>query len=78
MSANTKEEFLEKIYKFINEDNDKSIVFEVFTDSALENEALKIVDDFKQLSFTRASKKIIKKTLGEKNIKRIKKVLKGD
>ena len=67
-----KEEFLNNIDKFINDDG-KSIVFEIFTDSKLESDALNTMNNLVQ---TFSGKQMIKNVIGEKNINRLKKIIK--
>lgn len=70
LSASNKEEFLLNVSKFISQENDKPILFEVFTDPEDESNALRMINnlDVNALSFA-------KKIIGEKNIKSIKKIL---
>ena len=73
-SAENKEEFLKNIDKFIN-DNGKSIIFEIFTDSHDESDALYKIKNLK-ISTAKAGKEKIKSIIGQKNINRIKKIIK--
>ncbi len=75
-SASTKEEFLEILPRFMDENiGDKSIVFEVFTEPEKENEALKAI---RRLYKDPASgaKDAIKNILGESGTKFIRKIIK--
>lgn len=74
ITAETKEEFLEKIDDFINGNDEESIIFEVFTDANMESEALKLVDGDKT-TLIDSGKKIIKDVLGDNNIKKLKKLM---
>ena len=71
LCAHNKEEFENNLKEYLKEWNEKPIVFEVFTEPDKESEALKLVNnlDINVRSF-------IKEKLGEKNINKIKKVLK--
>ena len=71
LCAHNKEEFNDNIYKYLSDDNEKSIVFEVFTEPNNESQALKMVNNL-DVNF----KSLIKEKIGEKNINKIKKVLK--
>ena len=73
-SASNKEEFLENIDKFINEDG-KSIIFEIFTDSHDESDALYKVRNLKK-DPTKVGKETIKKIIGKENFNKIKKIIK--
>lgn len=76
ISANNKEEF-ESIYqKFIEEKvTDKPMLFEVFTDSDDESEALKIMHRL-EISAEGRAKQTLKKMLGNKGIDVVKKMVK--
>ena len=66
LSASNKEEFLENLEIFLKEDNDKSILFEVFTDPDDESNALRIMRNLKRSSKDVAKanlKKVAKKIL---------------
>lgn len=69
LSARNKEEFNKNIDDFINL-NDKSIIFEVFTNSKDESDALKKIYNLEM-----SIKKIAKDILGQKGVKIVKKVL---
>ncbi len=73
-SASNKEEFMENIDKFINEDG-QSIVFEIFTDSHIESDALYMIKNLKKTAKS-IGKDTIKKIIGKENIKKIKKMIK--
>lgn len=74
--ASNKEEF-ENVYKiFIDKKlRKKSMIFEVFTNTEDESNALEIITSI-EVSKKNNSKKIIKNIIGEKNIKRLKSILK--
>lgn len=76
LKADTKEEYLSNIARFLSPLSDDSmpIFFEVFTDSSDESDALKTVNEACQTTKAIA-KKIIKNTLGNKGIKLAKSVL---
>lgn len=68
LCANDKKEFLAYVDEFINpEVGNQSIIFEVFTDSINESEALKIVSSFEN-DATSSMKNLAKSILGEKGI----------
>lgn len=76
LSAHNKQEYLTAIESFLDPDyQEKSIVFEVFTDSRDESEALNILYHLDVTNTTRA-KILIKNTLSEKQINMIKKLIK--
>ena len=75
ISASNKDEYLEKVKDFILGESDKSIIFEVFTDSNDESEALKTIRNL-VIQNTTIMKKVAKKVLGDNNITKIKKILK--
>ena len=75
LSASTKEEYLEVVKKFVSlESGDKSIVFEVFTDSQNETEALRILLNL-EISASSAAKGAIKKVLGDKGVRTVRGIL---
>lgn len=75
MSASNKEEF-EAVYKrFANpEITDRPMVFEAFTDSDEESEALRIMQQL-EVSKDKQTKALVKKAIGDKGIKIAKKLL---
>ena len=79
MTADSKETFLAQYQRFLsNEKLDKPILFEVFTDSTDESEALRlmrntIVDNNKNIKS--AVKDVVKEFLPEKAVKTIKKIM---
>lgn len=74
LSASTKEEFTNQLPTFLSKENDKSILFEVFTDSKLESDSLyameRLVSDASGVTKT-----VVKKILGKKGIETIKSVI---
>ena len=70
ISAHNKEEFDNNLNKYIAEEQSKPIIFEIFTDYIDESNALKSINN---LDFS--AKNIVKQTIGEKNINKIKKFL---
>lgn len=71
--ASNKTEFEKNITKFLSDENNKPILFEVFTDSKLESEALKIINNLIVPEDNIKNK--IKRVIGEKNIKKIKRII---
>ena len=74
LSADNKEEVLENIPRFLSQDSDKSIVFEVFTDSNLESDAYKTIREIKT-SFIGSGKKLVKSVLSNDSIRKVKKII---
>lgn len=75
LSAKNKDEYLKKSEIFLNpKATDKSIIFEVFTNSDDESEALKIINNLDQTTAI-ATKNLAKKFLGKNGIRSIKKIL---
>lgn len=70
ISAYSKEEFNENVNEFIKEDSDKPIIFEIFTNTEDESNALKLVNNLEKNTKSR-----IKDFVGEKNIRKLKKIL---
>jgi len=74
-SASSKEEFSENIDFFLDSKmQDKPILFEVFTNSEDESDALKIINTL-EVSASGATKNVVKKVLGDQGVKNIKKIL---
>ena len=72
-SASNKSEFLEKIDHFINDDDGKSMIFEVFVEHDSENEAMRMIDDESAAQIRlKKGKKMIRKAIGSKNIEKLK------
>lgn len=77
MSAENKSEYLEKVNYFFSEEKyEKPVVFEIFTDSIDESNAIKVM---RNLDVTTKSqiKKVLKKTLGQAGIEKLKKYIKN-
>lgn len=75
ISASSKEEYLKNVDYFTNPDHlNKSLIFEVFTDTVLETEALDILYHLK-VSKKLYAKEKVKSIIGSSNIQKIKKVL---
>jgi len=78
MSASSKKEYLCLLDKFISPQlTEKPIVFEIFTESSNENDALKIIrecDVNKKFATMFKTKQIIKGVIGEGNADRVKKI----
>lgn len=79
MSATDKETAASCINKFTNSEQlDKPIIFEVFTETEDETEAIRIMGDLEvSVSVSEGAKSLVKGVLGEKRVKTIKKLLKG-
>lgn len=76
LSASTKEEALKALDVFLDEKmSEKPILFEVFTDSEDENEALKLLRNIRE-DTTGFLKGKMKEVLGEKGISKVKNLLK--
>lgn len=75
LSANNKEEYLKNVEDFVLGKSDKPVIFEIFTTSSDESEAVKMMHNL-IVEKTAQIKKITKKMLGEKNVAKIKNVLK--
>lgn len=75
ISANSKDEFLKKKDYFISSKlTDSPIVFEVFTESDDESQALQVIRNIEKGPYL---KKVIKSALGINNITKVKSILKG-
>lgn len=70
ISACTKNEFIKNVDEFIDEKSDKPIIFEIFTDAEDESNALKMINNLEK-----NGKSAIKDIVGEKNIRKLKKIL---
>ena len=76
ITAKNKIEYLEKANYFFNEEiYKKPIVFEVFTDSINESNAIKIMRNLETTTKGKI-KKILKKVLGTNKIEKLKKYIK--
>lgn len=75
MSASNKEEYLASmIHFFSSEKADKPMIFEVFTDSKDESEAIKILQHLES-SPTEVTKKFVRNALGDTGVSIVKKIL---
>lgn len=75
ISASSKDEYLAVVDEWLNpEIGDKSIVFEVFTSDSDESNALRKMNTI-EVSVKGSAKKIVRKLLGQKGVKFIKKLL---
>lgn len=75
LSASNKDEYLEKLNEFIVDKSSKSIVFEVFTNTEDESNALKMICNLEK-DTKGTMKNIIKNVVGVDKIKKIKKLIK--
>lgn len=74
ISANNKEEFLSVYERFVSPEITQSMIFEVFTDSEEESEALKIMRNLMEPAFSDVVKNSAKQLLGYGSIQKIKKI----
>lgn len=75
LTASTKEEFLANYEKFLSpEITEKPILFEVFTNSEEESEALRLIRNIESDASTTA-KHLIKNVIGQEGVSKIKKLL---
>lgn len=75
MSASSKEEFFANVDRFTSgEQLDKPVLFEVFTDSQDESDALRIMSTL-ETNATGAAKEAVRNLLGDKGVNTIKKIL---
>lgn len=76
ISASNKEEYLNCVKRYLNPKiADKPILFEIFTDSKNESEAIRIMKNIESSTKGKA-KKIVKSVIGEQGIDVIKKIIK--
>ena len=75
ISASSKDEFENNIKKFLCKSNEKSIIFEIFTDTMDETKALKIIQNLESEPLEK-TKEFIKNIIGQKNLNTIKKIVK--
>lgn len=75
IQAESKQEFLSKVDEFNNQNSDKSIIFEVFTTSEDESDALRIMYNLDD-SGSNELKGKVRKIIGEKNYDALRKVVK--
>ena len=80
ISASTKEEFMQCVERFCNPSiTEKSIVFEVFTDTESEDSALRAIRDIKTdatLAVTNKLKETVRGLVGQTGVQTLKKILK--
>lgn len=74
LSARSKDEYVKAIEDFFDEKIDSSIIFEVFTDSKDESDALYAI---RTIIEQNTAKKAIKTALGEKNYQKLAKMIRG-
>ena len=76
ISASNKEEYLNNVEKYLNPKiTDKPILFEIFTDSKDESEAIRIMKNI-EISVEGRAKKIVKSVIGEQGVNIIKNFIK--
>lgn len=76
LSASNKEEYIGHMERFLSPVlTERPIIFEVFTNSKDESDALKLMDNL-EISTVGAAKKIAREMLGDKGVQTIKKILK--
>ncbi len=76
ISASSKEEFEETKQIFLDKNNKKSVIFEIFTDTREETEALKQIISLEKTG-KELTKEIVKNTIGLKGVRKIKDFLRG-
>ena len=78
LAAANKAEFMSQVHEFLSPVMvNSSIVFEVFTDSSDETEALKRIITIEEQSVGDSAKQLVKNMIGDTGVKTIKKLLKG-
>lgn len=78
LAAANKAEFMSQVHEFLSPVMvNSSIVFEVFTDSSDETEALKRIVTIEEQSVGDSAKQLVKNMIGDTGVKTIKKLLKG-
>lgn len=76
LCASNKEDYLKIMERFISPDKcDKSIIFEVFTDSQDESEAIRLIHNI-EITTSGSAKAVLKNVIGEEKLKRVKKFIK--
>lgn len=76
MSASDKEDYIVQVKRFLTQEVvEKPILFEVFTDSQMESDALKLMNEL-DASVSGIAKKVAKELLGEKGVSTLKKLVK--
>lgn len=76
ISAQNKEEYSNNVKTFVDSNFDKSIIFEIFTDTEDESNALKKIRSIESSSYGK-TKSLAKDILGEKGSRFVKKIIKG-
>lgn len=77
ITASTKQEYLENLNTFIDPDiGEKSVIFEVFTDSRLENEAQAMMRKNSNSTLMNMAESAVRKVAGEAGYQKIKKFIK--
>lgn len=75
MSASSKDEYLVCVERFLTPKlTDRPMVFEVFTDSQCESNAIETMNNL-EISIVGSSKQLVKKVFGDKGVQAVKKVL---
>lgn len=75
ISAENKKEYLDKVRYFFNEEKyEKPIIFEIFTDSTDESNAIKIMNNL-EITTKGKIKRVLKKVLGRDKIEKLKKYI---
>lgn len=80
LSADNKDEFIHNMQRFVTTDiTDRPILFEVFTSDVEESNALKQVNEMiaDKQTITKLAKSMAKDVIGEKNVNKIKKIIRG-
>ena len=77
LSASSKEEYLTNVKRYLEPQiTDKLILFEVFTDSKDESDAIKIMKNI-EVSTKKKAKQVIKSVIGEQGVTVLKKLIKN-
>ena len=77
LSASSKEEYFKNVKRYLEPQiTDKPILFEVFTDSKDESDAVKIMKNI-EISIEGKTKKIVKSVVGEQGVKVLKRLIKN-
>lgn len=78
LTASSKEEFMLNIDRFCNPEINKSIIYEVFTDTESESQALRMIRNINfdsSIAFKNKYKSVVRKVLGDAGIKTIKRII---
>ena len=78
LTASNKDEFMSNVEKFCNPEISKSIIFEVFTDTESESEALKEIRNIMSdasVALTKKLKSMVRNTVGAAGVETIKKII---